>query len=349
MFGIRFLKTRPTEHVLLFRRGKVRREGPGISFFYYAPASTIVIIPADSRDAPFIFKETTVDFQEVDIQGQVTFRVTEPARLASMLDFAVGTDGRYTGDGLEKLAVRLTNVVQVTLREPLRDMDLRHALTSAAGMVQHVRTRLKEADALRALGVEVIDFAILKIAPTPEIARALEASARENLLKDADEAVYERRNFAVEQERRIQENELQTKISIEEKNRRIREEQMNAEIAVEEKRGQIEDMKLAKRIELEDRKRALTEHEAANLLVRSRARAQAVQGELAALAQLSPDLLQALADNQMDARRLVTRALGRLADQAEKIGTLNISPELLQSLLAGGGGADFGNVAQRSE
>ncbi len=347
MFGIRFLKTRPTEYVLLYRRGRIRKQGAGISFFHYAPASTIVIVPADSRDAPFIFKETTVDFQEVDIQGQVTFRVTEPERLASMLDFAVDASGRYTGDGLEKLSVRLTNVVQVTLREPLRNLDLKGALTSASTMVEHVRSRLKEVDALRALGLEVIDFSILKIAPTPEIARALEASARENLLKTADEAVYERRNFAVEQERRIQENELQTKISIEEKNRRIREEQMNAEIAVQEKRGQIQDMKMDKEIQLEDRRRKLTEHESANVTARAKARATALEVELGALAKLEPQLLAVLADNQMDARRLVARSLGRLAEQAEKIGTLNISPELLHSLLAAESGlANLGNVAQ---
>lgn len=344
MFGIRFLKTRPTEFVLLFRRGKIRKEGSGISFFYYAPASTIVLVPADTRDAPFIFKETTVDFQEVDIQGQVTYRVTDPKRLAATLDFTVNSEGRFTGDGLEKLAVRLTNVVQVTLRESLKDMDLRRALTSAADMVAHVRSRLKDAESLQALGLAIIDFSILNIAPTPEIARALEATARENLLKEADSAVYERRNFAVEQERRIQENELQTKISIEEKNRRIREEQMNAEIAVQEKRGQIEDLKLNKQIELEERRKRLIEHETSNTLALSKARAESLRGELAALGTLSPELLQTLADNQMDARRLVTRALGQLADQAQKIGTLNISPELLQSLLA----ADNRNLPNQS-
>jgi len=338
MLGISYVKTLPTEYVLLYKKGRIKKQGAGLSFFHYAPSSSLVIVPADSRDAPFIFKETTVDFQEIDIQGQITFRVLEPVRLASLLDFAVDANGRYTGDGLEKLTVRLTNLVQVTLREYLQSMNLRQALTSAGRLVEQVRERLKEAEPLTAMGIEIIDFSILKIGPTPEIARALEASARENLLKEADEATYERRNFAVEQERRIQENELETQIAVEEKNRQIREEQMNAEIAVQQKKGEIQDLKLNKQIELEERRKNLVEYQSANTIAQARARAEALRLELQALGTLNPDLLEVLAANQMDSRRVISRALKDLAKNAEKIGNLNISPDLLNALLAANDG-----------
>ena len=42
MLGIRYLKCPPTTHVLHFKDGKVRREGAGLSFWYYRPTSTIV-------------------------------------------------------------------------------------------------------------------------------------------------------------------------------------------------------------------------------------------------------------------------------------------------------------------
>ena len=42
MLGIQFIKTQPTTHLMLFRRGRVVREGAGLSFFYYAPSSTLV-------------------------------------------------------------------------------------------------------------------------------------------------------------------------------------------------------------------------------------------------------------------------------------------------------------------
>lgn len=351
MFGIRFIKVRPTDYAILYRKGKIRTEGTGISFFYYAPSSNVVIVPAASCDSPFIFKETTIDFQEINIQGQFTYRILEPKKLAGLLDFAVDANGRYTGDGFEKLPVRLMNVIQVTIREKLSGLDLRTALKSGSEFVSYVKSKLKDNESLSALGVEVVDFAILKISPTPEMSRALEASARETLLKEADEAIYVRRNFAVEQERKIKENELQTQIAIEEKNRKIREEQMNIEIAVQEKQSlleearmnsqkalqekenEIEAQRLQAEIQREEERKRLISHQSENIIQSSKAKAEAIRLELSAVASLSPEFLEILAANQMNSNQIVSRALRDLAKNADKIGNLNITPDLLNSLL----------------
>ena len=37
MFGIRYLKSPPTTHVIQYRGGKIVRQGAGASFFYFAP------------------------------------------------------------------------------------------------------------------------------------------------------------------------------------------------------------------------------------------------------------------------------------------------------------------------
>ena len=42
MFGIRFIKSQPTTHLMHFRGGKLIREGAGLSRFYYAPVTTMV-------------------------------------------------------------------------------------------------------------------------------------------------------------------------------------------------------------------------------------------------------------------------------------------------------------------
>jgi uncharacterized protein YqfA (UPF0365 family) len=63
----------------------------------------------------------------------------------------------------------------------------------------------------------VLSITFTSIKPTPEISKALEADYREALAKKADEAIYERRAAAVEQERKIKENELNTQITLEEK------------------------------------------------------------------------------------------------------------------------------------
>ena len=73
------------------------------------------------------------------------------------------------------------------------------------------------------LGVEITGLSILRISTNNETHRALEARTREEILKESDDALYERRNASIEQERKVKENELNTEISIEEKKKQIRE------------------------------------------------------------------------------------------------------------------------------
>ena len=39
MLGIRYMKAAPTTYVLHYRNGRVCKEGAGLSFFYFSPAS----------------------------------------------------------------------------------------------------------------------------------------------------------------------------------------------------------------------------------------------------------------------------------------------------------------------
>jgi hypothetical protein len=72
MLGIRYLKVSPTTYVMLYRQGKVVREGLGLSFFYFAPTASVVQVAVSSRHVPFVFNEVTADFQDVTIQGERT-------------------------------------------------------------------------------------------------------------------------------------------------------------------------------------------------------------------------------------------------------------------------------------
>src|SRR5512147_317930 len=108
MIGIKFIKVQPTTYLLQYRRGKIVREGVGLSFFYYAPTTSLVAVPVVSTDTPFIFQETTADFQNVTIQGQVTYRVKEPKQLAALLNYTLAPDGQtYAAEDPEKLPERV--------------------------------------------------------------------------------------------------------------------------------------------------------------------------------------------------------------------------------------------------
>jgi hypothetical protein len=315
MFGINFMKAKPTSYVLHHKDGVIRREGAGLSFFYYAPTSTIVVVPLASSDLPFIFNEVTADYQAITIQGQITYRIVDPKRLAALLDFSVNSNEKYRSDDPGILKQRLVHEAQVLTKAVTQRMELREALVSSDAIVTEVLARLRNSDLVKMLGVEIIGLSILSIKPTPETARAIEAEAREALQRKADEAIYARRNASVQQERMIKESELNTEIAVEEKRRQIRETQMAAEIAVEQQRGLFID----KRVE-NDRKD-------------SDSRAYALESMLGPLRNVDWRTLMAATAGASDPKMIIALAFREMAENAQKIGELNVTPDLLKSLL----------------
>ena len=334
MLGINFIKVQPTTYLLQYRSGRLVREGLGLSFFYYAPTTSLVAVPVASADVPFIFEETTADFQAVTIQGQVTYRVSDPKKLAALLNYTLAPNGQmHASDDPEKLPERVIHVVHVLAREELQKLPLRQAIRASDQLVRGVKTRLAAAGEITSLGLEVLGLSILAIKPTPETARALEAETREQLFREADEAIYARRNSAVEQERAIKENELNTEIAVENKKRQIRETQMDAERAVQEKEGLLKKEALEANIGLEERRKDLVTLTAENARVEADARAYGVLHTMQALGSADPKILQALASTNMKPEQLIAFAFQELAGKADKIGQLNISPDLLRELL----------------
>jgi hypothetical protein len=315
MFGIRYFKAPPTTFVLQYAGSRIKREGAGLSFYYFAPWTTLVAVPIHSTDVPFIFNGVTSDFQNVSIQGHLTFRVRDAKRLASLLDYSLKPNGDYASDDPSKLQARITNAAQNAVRGEIQSRPLRVALLEADAISRTVAATLREESGLNALGVEVLSFSVLAIKPQPETAKALEAEARERLLRESDDAIYNRRNNAVEQERKIRENEL------------------NTEVAVEAKQRQIEETKLAGKIALEEQRKQLVEMEASNSRTRADAEAYLVRATIEPLTTLDPKALQVLAARNVDPRLMVAMAFQELATNAAKVGNLNISPELLDTLL----------------
>jgi len=335
MLGIKFIKVQPTTYLLQYRGGKVVRDGLGLSFFYYSPTTSLVAVPVASTDVPFIFQETTGDFQAVTIQGQVTYRVGEPKRLAALLNYTLTPNGqRYASEDPEKLPERVIHVINVLARAALQKLPLREAIRASDALVKAVKLGLVASEEITSLGLEVLGLSILAIKPTPETARALEAETREKLFREADEAIYARRNSAVEQERAIKENELNTEIAVENKKRQIRETQMEADRSVQEKKHIQQKEALEANIGLEDRRKNLVALAADNAKAEADARAYGVATTMKALGSADTKILQALATTGMKPEQLIAFAFQELAGNAEKIGQLNISPDLLRELMS---------------
>ena len=334
MLGIRFIKVGPTEHVIHYKKGRVVREGTGLSFFYFGPTSSLVIIPVGSVDIPFIFKEVTADFQEVTVQGQISYRVAEAGRLSKLMNFTIAPGRRgYASEDPGKLPQRMVNHTQVLTRGMLKSLPLREALGQSDELETSLREGLQRAEMIRSLGIEVLGLSILAIKPTTETARALEAEAREQILRHADDAVYARRNAALEQERAIKENELNTEIAVEVKKRQIRETQMEAQMAVQLKKRELQEAEKDAQIAIEQKNRELIALSTANAREEADARAYGLTAMMQALSTTDPRTIQALSSMDMDAGRLVALAFRDLAEGAQKIGQLNVTPDLLRELV----------------
>ena len=197
----------------------------------------------------------------------------------------------------------------------LGKLSLREALGASDALVGEIIAGLRAHELIKMLGIEPLGVTILSIRPTPEMARALEAEARERLQREADESIYARRNAAVEQERIIKESELSTELAVELKRREIRERKMSADIAVEEQRSQL----VTKKVE-NDKQDA-------------DARAYAIAATLEPIRNMDWKTLLAASGSAADPKLMIALAFRELAENATKIGELNMSPDLLKTLM----------------
>ena len=347
MFGLEFVKVDPTQYVMQFRKGQVVKEGPGLSFLYFAPTSSVVAVPTAAVEQGFMFEHVTRDFQAVTVQGQVVFRVKAPKQTAALLNFTLSRDGkRYASDDATKLPFRVVRVVEVLSQQAVKGWPLKEALLASDALADTIARGLAAATEITSLGLEVLTVSVVAIRPTPETAKALEAEAREAILKAADDAIYARRNAAVEAEREIRESELETQIAVERKQRTVRETQMEAEAAIQERSQALRQKRMEADIALEDARRRFVDTNAANTRVLAEAEAHRVGAVMEALKSADPRVVQALAAVGMEPRQLIAQAFGGIAERAEKIGQLNVSPELLAGLLAPSG-ADAVLVAEK--
>ena len=332
MLGISYIRFDSMTYVIHFKNGRVAKEGRGLSFFYYAPNSSISAVPIGSNDLPFIFNETTSDYQEVSIQGQVTYKIGAPKQLAELLDFTVDSKGTYKKNDSEKLNQRIINEAQTATSAFIHSLGLKEAIRSAKAIEGEIVAGLQSSNAIALLGIEILTVNILAVRATPEMARALETETREKLSQDADLAIYERRNFAVEQERKIKESELNTEIAVEEKKKQIDEKKMEAEVQKAENDRKLREMNVEADIAVEKQRESLIEQKAANERKEAETKGFVIETTLNPYKNVDWRILTAL-NNNSDPRFNVALAFRELAENAGKIGNLNISPELLESLL----------------
>lgn len=332
MFGINHIKFDSMTHVFYYKMGALQKEGRGLSFFYFAPNSSIVAIPMGSNDLPFIFQESTNDYQSVMIQGQISYKIGNPKMLADILDFTVTDSGIYKKNDIEKLNQRIINEAQTSTSSFIHNIGLKEAIRSGKEIENRILEGLKSSDAISMLGIEILGANVLAVQATPEMTKALETETRERLQQEADQAIYERRNFAVEQERKIKESELNTEIAVEEKQKQIDEKRMESEVQRMENNRKLREMNIEADIVVENQRKIFIEQKTENDKKEAEVQGFQIEAMLKPYKEMDWRSLTALAGHS-DARNNIALAFRELAQNAGKIGNLNISPDLLESIL----------------
>ena len=334
--GIAYKKFEPTEYVMKVRRGKIVQKGLGLSFFYNTMTTSMVVIPATAFDTGFAFDELmTADFQSVSVQGDISYIVTDYERASRMVDFSWKGKKEYMAvltEAGQKMSKRVLNLVKVCITKFISGKTVQEAIVSADELAGALREGMKEDEGLRDFGLDLVSVSILGVLARSDTRKALEAAAREEILKQQDNAIYKRRNAAIEQERIVKENELNTEIRVAEKQKEKREKEMEMKRLVQEKQAELDARKIASEIRLEEENCRLVDLQTENEKKKSDAKAYDSEALLKAFAGVDTEIVKALAISGMDSRSLIAKAFLEMGDKAGKIGTLNVSPDLLSAL-----------------
>lgn len=350
-----FVKFSPNEYVIRYKKGKIVEQGAGLAFFCVSKKVSAYSIPISNNDADFFFEETTADFQTVSIQGQITYKIVDYLKISSSMNFTVDLKTKHYEDNpINKLSKRIINICDVLIKSYIGTSTLANAIQSSQNLALKVLEKIQNIDEIRELGVAVTGLSILKVIPNKETARALEAKTREDILQKSDDALYERRNASIEQERRIKENELKTEISVAEKKKSVQETEIQTKQMVLEKENELkkikstgeaeceqikinaelkyQQVKIDAEIEFEKKRKELAQLRFENAKKEADAEAYRIGVIMEAYGKINPEVLVALANIEIEPEKMIAQAFDKLALNSNKIGTLNITPDLLESV-----------------
>jgi len=242
---INYYKGEPNTYVLCHRNGKLVQHGAGINFFYVPATTSIAAVPLASQESLFIFNETTANFQEISIQGSLTYRLIDPLELAKRLDFTIAPNTHlYKSEDPQQLVQRVVNSVQAHTRSEVSQRPLEDALSEVKDLASVVFAKVAEAPELKAIGVELEGLHFTAVKATPEMQKALEADYRESLHKRADQAIYDRRKSAVDEERKIRESEMNTEVELENRRKDLVDMQAENSLTLAEAEAKADELKL---------------------------------------------------------------------------------------------------------
>ncbi len=302
------LRSEASSHIIRYRSGRAVRSGRGLAFWFMPQRASIAELPMDDREMGLYLNGRSQDFQDIAVQGRISWRIADPERLAGRVDFTIGlSSGQRQGEPLDQIEGRLSGLAHQAAAQYLIEQPVRALLDAGPEPLrQRIETALTGTPALADIGVEIITVRLSSIAPSSELERALQTPTFEALQQKADEAMFERRALAVDKERAIAENELANKTEL-----ARREKLLIAEEA---------DNARARAVAVAEAGRVEADAEAARIRTVEAAKAEAEHERIAIYRDLSGQILLGLAARE-------------LAGKLDTIEHLNVTPDLLAALV----------------
>jgi regulator of protease activity HflC (stomatin/prohibitin superfamily) len=318
---LRHLRGATTTHVQHVRNGKTIHAGVGAAFWFRPLSAVLSEVPVDDRELPLLFHARTSDFQDVTVQATVTYRLTDPVTAAGRIDFSIDPEtGLWRGTPLDQVAGLLTETAQQYALDLLIAADLTTALAGGVTPVRQViADGLAHDPRLAETGIAVVGVRVVAVRPEPEVEKALRTPTREQVQQEADKATFARRAVAVERERAIGENELETRIEF-----ARREEQLVTQRGANARR-EAEEAAAAGAI--------ATDSEAQRTLTIAEATAQATR--LAGAAEAEAEAAHLSAYHDLPQAVLLGLVVKELAANLPAIESLVLTPDLLTRALTG--------------
>ncbi len=146
-----FVKISPSDHAIVFKNGKIIKEGKGFRFFL-TPSKQYVIIPAVVNSISFMADQITIENQGVEVSGFAIWKVSDPLKIYQNFDFSAE---KYS---LDQVNLYLKDVVESAIRHMVSNMTIDDVLRKRGTIILQLKKELEYISEEWGIHIETIEI-----------------------------------------------------------------------------------------------------------------------------------------------------------------------------------------------
>lgn len=199
MSSYKFIKISPSDHAIVFKDGKIIKEGRGFRFFM-TPSKQYVIIPAVVNNIAFQADQITKENQGVEVTGFAIWKVGNPSKIYHHFDFASNSNS------LEQVNIFLKDVVESAIRHMVANMSIEEVLRKRGTIILQLKKELEYISEEWGIAIETIEIKNVRIL-SKTLFDNMQAKYRNALILESETSTLETQKEI--EEKRIQFDEKQ--------------------------------------------------------------------------------------------------------------------------------------------